>query len=550
MRVCLMGRVSGRKQKQADTIATQQYHLHAWAEAGGHEVVGEYWDENVSSSVPLADRKEGGRMLRELADLKPDAVVVYKSGRFSRVPEIYHQGRALLIKAGVDLVSLRDDLRWKRASDKLASGVQLLVNEWDRNNLIENLQDGAHAAAEAGFYVGGVVAMGYRVIDLPVPGKRSRRGLAIDDQEAAVVRLVYRLLAEDGLSPVQVAAYLNERRIPTATANTQNGHRLHHNGRAATTGLWTAQHVCSLVRNPIFKGTRTWGNREVSCPAIVSPEVWAAANATLVRNRRTAIRNSRRTYLLTGLVRCRHCVRTYTGLARAFNTDRERRWYRCSGAWEAGQGWRPASCLCPVPMVPAEAREAEVWRLVVQHVSHYEETLERLAQTQADSALEEVAATKRRDALARERAKLCARRDAALLGHTPEGAPLSAPEQRALLDLVANRLAAIDEELDCLDDLAKAQAKRESRLSHAEAHLRSWSDRVAGVTDDRIKRHITHLFVDRIDVVAVDDEVFYDVHLIFGDEVHSIDSAKACPGASWCPSPSFPASGRPDPSAR
>src|SRR5439155_12737720 len=98
-----------------------------------------------------------------------------------------------------------------------------------------------------------------------------------------------------------------------------------------------------------------------------------------------------------------------------------------------------------------------------------------------------------------------------------------------------------DEELDCLDDLAKTQAERESHLTHAEAHLRSWSDRVAGVTDDRIKRHIIHLFVDRIDVVAVDDEVSYDVHLIFGDEGHSIDSAKACPGASWCPSRSCPA---------
>jgi site-specific DNA recombinase len=401
MRVVLYGRVSGRKQKEQDTIESQKFHLRQWAEAGGHEVVGEYWDEAVSNSVPLADRPDGGRLLRELPGSQPDAVVAYKSGRFSRVPEVFHDGRRLLVKAGVDLLFLRDDLKWGRASERFASGVHLLVTAWGREDLLENLKDGAHAAAQAGFYTGGVVPLGYRVADLPVPGKRSRRVLVIDEEEATVVRLVYRLLAEEGLSSVQVAAYLNERRIPTATANQQNGHRSQHNGRAATTGLWTAQHVVSLVRNPCFKGVRTWGNREVPCPAIVSEETWNAACAQLDRNRRGATRNGKRSYLLTGLVKCVSCGRTYTGLARAFNTSRERRWYRCSGAWEADQGWRPISLLCPVPMVPAEPLEAMVWDLVVERVSRFEETLDKLARTQAQAAGDEATTTKRKDSLLR-----------------------------------------------------------------------------------------------------------------------------------------------------
>ncbi|MGM3856228.1 hypothetical protein NA604_22800, partial [Salmonella sp. NW379] len=86
---------------------------------------------------------------------------------------------------------------------------------------------------------------------------------------------------------------------------------------------------------------------------------------------------------------------------------------------------------------------------------------------------------------------------------------LSAQEQRDALDLTTERLGAIEDELQALEQQAKAQAEREARLRHAEAHLRSWADRIKDVTDERIKRHIVHLFVDHIEVVPVDFEVYY-----------------------------------------
>jgi hypothetical protein len=126
-----------------------------------------------------------------------------------------------------------------------------------------------------------------------------------------------------------------------------------------------------------------------------------------------------------------------------------------------------------VPFVKCDPLEQQVWDLVVQHVSDHAATLDKLAATLGSEQGRCQDLTRRRDALAQERVGLERRRRACLLGETPEGASLSAGEQRELLDAVADQLDRVRERAADLDRQATAADQRGHRLARAEAHLLS-----------------------------------------------------------------------------
>jgi len=163
MDVALYERVSGDIQKKEETIETQDYWLRRWCEQNGHRVVGVYRDEGLPSEIPVGDRPDGRRLLEEAASGRFEAVVVYKAGRWSRYSDIYYEGRKRLLRLRIDLISIKEDLTWKRGDDGLASGGVLLANEFERDNINDNCLDGRYRRAAEGGYVGGVVNYGYRI---------------------------------------------------------------------------------------------------------------------------------------------------------------------------------------------------------------------------------------------------------------------------------------------------------------------------------------------------------------------------------------------------
>ncbi len=92
--------------------------------------------------------------------------------------------------------------------------------------------------------------------------------------------------------------------------------------------LWGRASVRSILKRPTYKGefhSMRWGKDKdgrmienedyivVPVPAIVSPEIWDEANRILEKNKQTAARNAKKPYLLTGLMRCASCGRSFMG---------------------------------------------------------------------------------------------------------------------------------------------------------------------------------------------------------------------------------------------
>lgn len=441
-RIATYARVSSEDQAERGTIRTQQAELARWLERmPGLELAGEYVDDGVSGTIPLAERPGGGRLLRAAAAGQFEALLVYQVDRLGR--------------DALDLLALRRRLEAlaivlytvvEGEPNALGFDIQAVVGDYYRHELLRRTADGIDRAAREGRYVGGIVAFGYRV-----EGEKRSARLVIDERPlptgpspAEVVRRIYGRLALEGWGTRRIAAELNALNVPTHYARDGRGVR-----GQATQGLWRAGRIGNLVRNPTYKGELVFGKRtgkldreriSAPVPALVSVELWQAAREQLARNR-TCPKNTRRAYLLRGVIHCTSDGLTFTG-----SQGRPgQAYYRCDGKTiERG----PLEGRCPSRLVRGEWLEALVWADVEAFLRDPGELLTELETTleleQAEAIAEAEAIT-----LGRALEELVSQRARALDAHVR--GRMTAAELDATLERIDAERSQFAARLDALE---------------------------------------------------------------------------------------------------
>jgi site-specific DNA recombinase len=354
-RVATYERVSSEDQRERATIKTQADELaRALARDPGVELVGRYLDDGVSGTIPLAERPEGGRLMRDAAAGRFDELHVYKFDRLGRDAVDLLVVRRRFIELEIRVISVVEG-----EPDLLGYDVQAVVADHARRDFLRRSADGMNRAAREGRYCGGIVAYGYRIeghkgLAHSVPDETSVSG---ELSAAGVIRRIYGRLGLDHARCAMVADELNALGVPTHYKRDGRGIR----GQRAR-GLWSAGRIRNMVVNPVYKGEFKYGrrakkrDREVigaSIDRLVPAELWQAAQDTLARNRVCA-KNTRRVYLLRGVIHCAICGLTYVGSQGRADIG----WYRCNGRnRERG----PLAGRCTGPMVRTDTLEQIVW---------------------------------------------------------------------------------------------------------------------------------------------------------------------------------------------
>ncbi len=316
-RVVTYERVSSDAQREKSTILTQHGELiQRLNREPGVEVVGRYADDGVSGSTEFKHRPGGARLLAAARQHVFDEVWVYKLDRVGRDDVDPIIVRRELAKHDVRLFALHENLE-----NELEYSIRVAFAAEERRVIKRRTSDGLNRTARNGHYTGGIVAFG-----LTVEGEKQHARYVIDETllvgtwtAADVVRWIYERLALDGWSCRKIADALNDRGVPTSYARAGRGVR-----GEKTLGIWRAGRIRNMVVEPIYRGQRHFGRRAndgqcreiiwAEVPAIVSDDLWYAAQEALKRNRIMA-KNTARTYLLRSLLRCGRCGLHYCGAA-------------------------------------------------------------------------------------------------------------------------------------------------------------------------------------------------------------------------------------------
>ena len=217
-----------------------------------------------------------------------DVVVVYKVDRLTRSLADFARIVDRFDRQGVSFVSVTQAFNTTTSMGRLTLNVLLSFAQFEREVGAERVRDKVAASRRKGMWMGGAVPFGYRAAD---------RKLAVDEEEAEQVRLIFRLYLELG-STTQLLADLRRRGVRTAK-------RLAGSGRKdGGGGHFGPGAIGYLLRNRIYRG-QVEHRGEVypgEHQAIVDPATFEAAQEMLSRNANCKRQRARSRAILTGLI--------------------------------------------------------------------------------------------------------------------------------------------------------------------------------------------------------------------------------------------------------
>lgn len=333
MIVALYARVSTTKQADKDlSIPDQLGQMRAWCQAGGHTVGAEYVESGASATD---DRRPVFQRMITDACVSPspfEAIVVHSLSRFFRDSLEFGLYERKLKRYEVRVLSITQ----QTSDDPSGEMIRRIFSVFDEYQSKENGKHTLRAMREnarQGFFNGSRPPVGYRTVEVQLPGNKGRkRQLVVEESEAVAVNQIFRwyLHGERGqeLGIYGIASRLNAQGILIR-------------GRQ-----WTKGRIYEVLTNRAYIGEHYFNKYEkrggavrrmkprqewvpVKVDPIVSQELFLAVQEKLESRSPEKVppRVVNCPTLLTGLLKCGACG---AGMTLATGKGGKYRYYKCS----------------------------------------------------------------------------------------------------------------------------------------------------------------------------------------------------------------------------
>lgn len=323
-RAAFYGRFSSNNQRE-ESIDAQYRAAKQFVEARGDEIVAEYADKAKSGTT--AKRPEFLRMIKDAESEKFDYVVVHKLDRFSRDKYDSAIFKRKLKQCGVRLISVTEQLDDSPESLILESVIEGMA-EYYSKNLARETMKGLKENAYKAEHTGGKPPLGYDV--------NSEKKYIINEKEAECVKLIYQMTI-DGYSRSAIINELNERGYKTKINTMFKVNSIHSiliNEKYTGVYIYnrTAKKDAFGRRNGhAYKDASEVIRIEGGMPAIISKEDFQKVQEMLkMRRAKPGSNKAKENYLLTGLIKCGCCGKSYQGNRRTAKGKPLYVSYRCS----------------------------------------------------------------------------------------------------------------------------------------------------------------------------------------------------------------------------
>ncbi|MCB9109617.1 MAG: recombinase family protein [Anaerolineales bacterium] len=315
MRIAIYARVSSDTQAKEGTIESQIEALREYAKKHKYKIAYECLDDGYSGSNLDRPGLDELRDLMQAGEIK--GVLILSLDRLSR-----NQANQIILmeefkKRDIQVIFTNQNFE-QNAEGNLMLTIQGAVAEYEREKILDRMRRGTIHAIKNGQINGGNPAYGYRYI----PKTKDRVGhWEINPEEEKIVRYIYDLYVNEGLSATAIVKRLNDEAVPCRSSK------------------WWSRQVFSILQKEFYIGiaymfrrkavepkrnakTKDYYKRKnrsridrpredwvgIPVPAIIDREMWEKAQERRQKNIHTSKRNNRKNhYLLRGLVVCGLC---------------------------------------------------------------------------------------------------------------------------------------------------------------------------------------------------------------------------------------------------
>jgi site-specific DNA recombinase len=364
-RTALYARVSTRRQEKEATIESQVAQLEAYLGQNEYEVAAEHrYIDQAQSGKYLA--RPGLDRLRDAALSGAFEVLVCSHpDRLARQLGVQQVVLNELRQAGVEVIFLSQPDLADDPQGQLLLNIQGAFAEYERVVISDRMRRGRLYRLRQGQTVPHQAPYGYRFE--AAQAEQASRWLGVP-AEMTIVKQMFECYTQKQIGLGQLAQQLNQQGTPSP-----QGKR------------WTSTTIHRMLRQPAYKGTAYYNRHQTdysglgqprrqgqgrlrfprynlrpvedwiafAVPPVIDETTWQAAQERLEMNTRFAPRNSRRTYLLRGLLVCDTCHYTLQG-----RTQKGTVYYTCTH----GASQRPAEIEPHTCSLRADRVEPLVWQ--------------------------------------------------------------------------------------------------------------------------------------------------------------------------------------------
>lgn len=307
------------------SIEQQQREVRAYCKSKGWNIIEEYCDGGKSGSRDQEKRTEYNRMIRDAAEGKFNAVVVWHTNRFARLDSVdIMEAVKELRTAGVHIESVRQGTI--DAKTKMGRMAIFMNSETDSElslNVSADSLRGRMTAISDGYWPHGQVPFGYdrqiydpqgnphEIIPRNQPSRKPIKWhvkLVINPTEAVSIRWIFDTFANTDISMRHLTREASKRGILSPSGQ-------HH---------WSLRSIQEVLTNPAYAGDTTIGmrrsggvkgkfnqaipTRHATCPAIVLREIFDSVQQKLEQRKALGRRtHTGRAGALSGVLICGHC---------------------------------------------------------------------------------------------------------------------------------------------------------------------------------------------------------------------------------------------------
>lgn len=313
MRVTFYARVSSEKDEQLNSLDNQiTYYTDLIKKNPNWDYVPGYIDEGISG-ISTQKRENFNQMIEDAKSDMFDFVITKEISRFARNTLDSIQFTRELLQNGVGVFFQNDNINTLDEDSELRLSIMSSIAQDELRKLSSRIKFGHQQAIKNHVVLGNSRIFGY--------DKKDKK-LVINEEEAKMVRELFELYATDQYSMKQIEDIFWNRGY-----RNRNGNKIAHSTMANT------------ISNPKYKGYYVGNKVKIVdmftkkqhflppeewvmfkdetgdiVPAIVSEELWEAANVVLerrskdVKNRQNICNHAN---LLTGKLFCTHCGKAY-----------------------------------------------------------------------------------------------------------------------------------------------------------------------------------------------------------------------------------------------
>jgi len=373
-------RVSSEEQAEKGYSLAEQQRVcseKAW-EMGASDVV-VYADEGISGGI--LERPALTRLREAIRRKQINVLICRDPDRLSR--NLAHQ---LIIADECEKNGVRLEFtgwEWQNTPEgQLFFAIRGAISQYEKEKIRERMRRGKIQKALSGLEPNKIEIYGY---------KYSPDGKAvINEQEAAIVRQIFNWFVTEDIGTSGIAGRLNKMGIVSPggvntwylqTVDYILSNRTYIGEHIYNTRDWSNVSNNRYTRNkvrPITRPENEW--IVIPFPAIIDEKIFLIAQDKLSRSRRLWAGKPRRTYLLSGLLRCGDCGNTMIGMLDHYNRKRKNVYYSCRREAPGAKNF----CI-PRKYVRGELIEPVVWEQVTSWIQNPEKIFQYIKEMQANA---------------------------------------------------------------------------------------------------------------------------------------------------------------------